>query len=83
MLGHYRAILSHDALDQLASIGCPTWIAVGSSDPVTPLSYARLMCERIRGAQLSIYSGAPHRLLNFADQFTSDALTFLLRHSGP
>lgn len=83
MLGHYRAILSHDALDRLGSIACPTWIAVGSSDPVTPPTYARLMQARIRDAQLSIYSGAPHRLLNFADQFTSDALDFLLRHRSP
>jgi pimeloyl-ACP methyl ester carboxylesterase len=78
MLGHYRAVLSHDALDRLGDIACPTWIAVGSSDPVTPPSYARLMHERIRGSQLSVYPGAPHRLLNFTDQFTADALAFLV-----
>lgn len=83
MLGHYRAILSHNALDRLTSIACPTWIAVGSSDPVTPPSYAKMMHERIRGSQLSIYPGAPHRLLNFADQFTADALAFLLAHRSP
>lgn len=80
MLGHYRAILSHDALSRLDRIACPTWIAVGSSDPVTPPSYARLMHARIPGSQLSIYAGAPHRLLNFTDRFTVDALAFLLAH---
>jgi 3-oxoadipate enol-lactonase len=80
LLGHYQAILSHDALDRLSAIRCPTWIAVGSSDPVTPPSYARLMQEKIAGSRLSIYPGAPHRLLNFSAQFTDHALAFLLAH---
>jgi pimeloyl-ACP methyl ester carboxylesterase len=80
MLGHYRAILSHNALDRLSDIRCATWIAVGSSDPVTPPSYARILNERIAGSQLSIYPGAPHRLLNFTAKFTEDALAFLLEH---
>jgi 3-oxoadipate enol-lactonase len=80
LLGHYQAILSHDALDQLSAIRCPTWIAVGSADPVTPPSYAHLMHERIAGSRLSIFPGAPHRLLNFSAQFTEQALAFLLAH---
>lgn len=80
LLGHYRAILSHDARDRLERIACPAWIGVGSSDPVTPPSYARLMAARIPGAELKIYPGAPHRLLNFTASFTEDALGFLLRH---
>jgi pimeloyl-ACP methyl ester carboxylesterase len=78
MLGHYHAILSHDVRDRLSEIGCPTWIAVGLSDPVTPVGYARLMHERITGARLKVYGGAPHRLLNFTPQFTRDAHDFLL-----
>jgi pimeloyl-ACP methyl ester carboxylesterase len=80
LLGHYRAILSHDVLERLGRIACPTWIAVGSSDPVTPPSYSRLMHERIPGAILRIYPGAPHRLLNFTPEFTQEALAFLLEH---
>jgi pimeloyl-ACP methyl ester carboxylesterase len=80
LLGHYRAILSHNALERLGAILCPTWIAVGSSDPVTPPSYARLMHERIAGSHLTIYPGAPHRLLNFSPEFTEQALAFLLAH---
>jgi 3-oxoadipate enol-lactonase len=75
--GHYEAILSHDARDRLPAIGCPTWIAVGSSDPVTPVSYARLMHSLIAGSGLRIFPGAPHRLLNFATEFTSEAYSFL------
>lgn len=80
LLGHYRAILSHHAADRIAAIKCPTWIGVGSSDPVTPPSYARRMTQAIRGAELEIFPGAPHRLLNFTDDFTRKALAFLVKH---
>jgi 3-oxoadipate enol-lactonase len=83
LLGHYQAILAHDVRSRLPEIHCPTWIAVGSSDPVAPPSYARYLHERIAGSQLRIYPGAPHRLLNFTSQFTADALAFLLDARGP
>jgi len=78
LLGHYQAILSHDALKRLDRIRCPTLIAVGSSDPVTPPVCANLMHDLIHGSTLRIYPGAPHRLLNFTAEFTADALSFLL-----
>jgi len=62
---------------RLREIRCPTWIAVGSSDPVTPPSYARYLADHIAGARIAEYPGAPHRLLNFTRQFTADALAFL------
>ncbi|MGH7659478.1 MAG: alpha/beta fold hydrolase [Vulcanimicrobiaceae bacterium] len=80
LLGHYRAILTHEMRERLSAIACPTWIAVGSSDPVTPPSYARYMHEHIKGSKLVIYPGAPHRLLNFTQAFTQEALRFLLIH---
>ena len=83
LLGHYQAILAHDVRSRLSEIRCPTWIAVGSSDPVAPPSYARYLHERIAGSQLRIYPGAPHRLLNFTFQFTADALAFLLEAREP
>jgi 3-oxoadipate enol-lactonase len=82
LLGHYRAILAHDVRSRLPEIRCPTWIAVGSSDPVAPPSYARYLHERIAGSRLRIYADAPHRLLNFTPQFTADALAFLLEVRG-
>jgi pimeloyl-ACP methyl ester carboxylesterase len=83
LLGHYDAILKHDVRTRLSEIGCPTWIAVGSSDPVAPPSYARYLHERIAGSQLRIYPGAPHRLLNFTPRFTEEALAFLVEARGP
>jgi pimeloyl-ACP methyl ester carboxylesterase len=80
LLGHYKAILSHDAAARLSEIRCPTWIAVGSSDPVTPVSYSEAITRKIAGSKLRIFPGAPHRLLNFTAEFNSAALEFLLRH---
>lgn len=78
LVGHYRAILGHDVRERLSEIRCPTWVAVGSSDPVAPPSYATYLRERIAGSEMTVYPGAPHRLLNFSPQFTEDALRFLL-----
>jgi len=75
--GHYRAILGHEVRARLSEIRCPTWIAVGSSDPVTPPSYAHYLADHIMESRVSVYPGAPHRLLNFTPQFTADALAFL------
>jgi pimeloyl-ACP methyl ester carboxylesterase len=83
LAGHYEAILRHEVRSRLAEIRCPTWIAVGSSDPVTPPSYARYMHDRIAASRLRIYPGAPHRLLNFTPEFTADALAFLLEARRP
>jgi pimeloyl-ACP methyl ester carboxylesterase len=82
LLGHYQAILGHDVRSRLFEIVCPTWIAVGSSDPVAPPSYARYLRDHIAGSKLSVYPGAPHRLLNFTPRFTEDALAFLLETQG-
>jgi len=81
LAGHYRAILGHDASGHIAAIRCPTWIAVGSQDPVTPPSYARRMHAAIAGSRLEIFSDRPHRILNFqAGAFTERALAFLREH---
>jgi pimeloyl-ACP methyl ester carboxylesterase len=82
LLGHYRAILGHDVRPGLSRIRCPAWIAVGSSDPVASPYYATYLREHIAGSWLSVYPGAPHRLLNFTPQFTQDALAFLLEARG-
>jgi pimeloyl-ACP methyl ester carboxylesterase len=59
LAGHYNAILQHDASVRLASIRCPTWIAVGSQDPVTPPSYAQRMHAAIVGSRLEIFPDRP------------------------
>jgi pimeloyl-ACP methyl ester carboxylesterase len=83
LLGHYRALMLHDTTGRLSAIRCPTWIAVGTSDTVTPPSYSKRMQAAIAGAEINIFEGGPHRLLNFAvREFNDAALAFLLRHKA-
>jgi pimeloyl-ACP methyl ester carboxylesterase len=80
-LGHYRALMGHDAGERLRGIRCPTWIAVGTSDTVTPPSYSKRLHALIEGSELKIFDAGPHRLLNFSiREFNQAALQFLLRH---
>lgn len=85
LAGHYRAILAHDTASRLGAIRCPTWIAVGGADAVTPPVHSQRMHQSIPGSTLRIFPGKPHRILNFeAEAFTGSALDFLLqqkRHS--
>lgn len=84
LAGHYRAILAHDTADRLGAIRCPTWIAVGGNDAVTPVEHSVRMHERIAGSSLRVFPGKPHRILNFeAEAFTEAALAFLLQQVPP
>lgn len=81
LAGHYRAILSHDATDRLNRITCPTWIAVGDQDTVTPVGYSEQLHRLIAGSELAVFPGRPHRLMNFqSEPFNRAAAEFLLRH---
>jgi len=80
-LGHYRALMLHDTSERARGIGCPTWIAVGTSDTVTPPSYSKRLNALIAGSQMRVFEGGPHRLLNFSvREFNQAALAFLLGH---
>ncbi|WP_397475862.1 alpha/beta fold hydrolase [Pusillimonas sp.] len=77
--GHYRAILAHDTAARLSGIRCPTWIAVGTDDVVTPVCHSERMHALIPGSDLRIFPGKPHRILNFdSEDFNAAALDFLL-----
>jgi len=79
LAGHYRAVFEHDSTARLRQIACPTWIAVGSKDPVMPPSYSQRLQAAIPGSRLEIFPDRPHRILNFqAEAFTRRALEFLL-----
>lgn len=81
LLGHYRALMAHDAAGRLHAIRCPTWIAVGTSDTVTPPPYSKRLHALIHGSELAIFEGGPHRLLNFSvREFNEAALAFLRQH---
>ena len=81
---HEAAVREHDSTARLGRIACPTWIAVGSADPVMPPSYSQRLQAAIAGSRLEIFPDRPHRILNFqAESFTERALAFLLEQRRP
>lgn len=50
--GHFAASRDHDATDALARITAPTLVVHGRRDALTPVDHARLLAERIPGAEL-------------------------------
>ena len=68
----------HDSVPLLATIARPTLILVGELDQSTPPSDAKLMAERIPGAQLAILPGASHLSnLEATEAFNRAVLSFV------
>jgi pimeloyl-ACP methyl ester carboxylesterase len=57
---HFLASEGHDAWDQLPQITVPTLVIHGSADEMNVVANARLLAERIPGAELHIIAGARH-----------------------
>jgi 3-oxoadipate enol-lactonase len=69
-----------NSLPLLAQIACPTLVLVGELDQSTPPSDARLMAERIRGAQLAVLPHAAHLSnLEQAEAFNKAVFSFVER----
>src|SRR5262249_54140340 len=54
---HRAASEAHDAWDRLPSITAPTLVLHGDQDRVCPVANARLLAERIPGAEVQIVRG--------------------------
>jgi pimeloyl-ACP methyl ester carboxylesterase len=57
------AVLAHDARARLGRIRCPTLVAVGSQDLLTPPAFSRELAALVPGARLEILPGAGHGAL--------------------
>jgi pimeloyl-ACP methyl ester carboxylesterase len=54
------AVQTHDALDRLGAIRCPTLVSVADQDILVPPRFSRVLAERIPGATFSLVEGAGH-----------------------
>ncbi len=74
------AILAHDTLERLSTLGCPTLVSVAEDDILVPPRFAREMAARIPGAQFEVVSRAGHAYFwERADTFTVLCLDFLAK----
>ena len=77
------AIRDMDHRERMGVIATPTLVIVGEHDVGTPVTAARLVQERIPGAELVVVPGAPH-LVNVerADEFSQILMDFLEEHGA-
>jgi 3-oxoadipate enol-lactonase len=78
-----QALASHDTYDRLPSITAPTLIINGTDDPIVPVENARILAERIPGAELTLVEGARHLAgTEKPAEVVGAMLDFLRRHAG-
>jgi pimeloyl-ACP methyl ester carboxylesterase len=77
------AVATHSTYERLNHISAPTLVMHGERDQAMPPQNARLLAERIPGAELILQPGAGH--LYFIDEPGADreVARFLQRHSVP
>ena len=51
---------AYDVKDRLGAITCPTLVAVGRSDPITPVACSEAIAARIPGSRLEIFEHSGH-----------------------
>jgi pimeloyl-ACP methyl ester carboxylesterase len=80
VLGHIHADKTHDALDRLQRISCPTLVTSGEMDVQVPPRYGRAVAERIPGSRFHLFRG-PHAshlaCVEMADEFNGLTLDWL------
>jgi pimeloyl-ACP methyl ester carboxylesterase len=55
-----EAVATHDTLDRLADIRCPTLVSVAEEDILVPPRFARQLAAGVPGARLELVLGAGH-----------------------
>jgi pimeloyl-ACP methyl ester carboxylesterase len=74
------AVQTHDTLDRLAAIRCPTLISVADADILVPSRFSHELAARIPAADLHIIPGAGHGYFwERPDLFNTMCLDFLAR----
>jgi 3-oxoadipate enol-lactonase len=74
------AALGHDAGDRLDQIAAQTLVVHGEEDRMVPVANARLLAERIPGAQLRVFADSAH--IYFTDEPVADRLVASFLTSG-
>jgi 3-oxoadipate enol-lactonase len=76
------AVRSHDALDRLPGLRCPTLVSVAEDDILVPPRFARELAAAIPGAAFRVIEGAGHCYFwERPDVFNAMGLEFIARHA--
>jgi len=75
-----EAVASHDTLERLSAIRCPTLVSVAEDDILVPPRFSREIASRIPGADLHVIASAGHGyFLERPEAFNDLSLAFLAR----
>ncbi|HSF07383.1 MAG TPA: alpha/beta fold hydrolase [Methylomirabilota bacterium] len=76
-----EAVASHDTLDRLAGIKCPTLVSVGDEDILLPPRFSQELAARVPGARLELVPGSGHVYFwEHPDFFNALCLDFFSRY---
>ncbi len=82
LLSHLAASVYHDTVARLAQVQAPTLVLHGAQDAMAPVANARLLAERIPGAELVLVEGAGHAYALERPEETAALVTdFVDRHA--
>jgi 3-oxoadipate enol-lactonase len=77
------AVRSHDTLDRLGALACPTLVSVAEDDILVPPRFSRALAAAIPGAALQTVERAGHCYFwERPDTFNTTSLAFLARHTA-
>ena len=79
--GQAAACVTHDTLDQLQNVACPSLVIGGRSDIFTPVWMGEEVAARIPGCERHLYDGAGHAFhWECIDDFNPRVRKWLLAH---
>jgi len=82
-MAQVQAMTGHDTYDRLPSITAPTLVIHGADDRLVPAENARILAERIPGAELILVEGTRHLVApEKPAEVHAAVLDFLHRHAG-
>jgi 3-oxoadipate enol-lactonase len=77
-----QAVKSHDTYQRLPEIILPTLVLAGDEDAAMPVENSRMIAARVPQAELVIFKGAGHILIEAGHEPYRVILDFLKRHRG-
>jgi pimeloyl-ACP methyl ester carboxylesterase len=76
------AVLTHDTIDRLDRLRCPTLVSVADQDVLVPPRFSHAIAQRVAGAELKTIADAGHAYMwERPDAFNAMCLEFLARRS--
>jgi pimeloyl-ACP methyl ester carboxylesterase len=79
--GQAVACYTHDVVDQLGKIQCPTLVTAGTQDIFVPYAFSRLLFEKIRGAEFLEFAGWGHtHHWEDLEKFNKACVAFMKKH---